>query len=164
MPSSGKTTVAEALSCRLRLPLIAKDDVKESLYDSLGASDVSSSERLGGAAFALIFALARRMLAAGVPVIVEANFFRDQEPDFAALPEHRLLQLHCAAPLDTLLERYARRDRHPGHRDAEKIDQLPARFEAGVHAALRLPGDLIELDTTKPVDLDALADRIRARL
>ena len=27
MPSSGKTTVAEALSRRLRLPLIAKDEI-----------------------------------------------------------------------------------------------------------------------------------------
>jgi predicted kinase len=164
MPSSGKTTVAEGLARRLRLPLIAKDDIKESLYDSLGADDVASSERLGRAAFALIFSFARTMLGAGVSVIVEANFFRDQEPAFASLPEHRLVQLHCAAPLDTLLDRYARRERHPGHHDAEKIEELPARFESGAHAPLRLPGDLIELDTTEPVSLDALGERIRAIL
>jgi len=35
MPSSGKTTVAEDLSRRLQLPLIAKDTIKESLYDTL---------------------------------------------------------------------------------------------------------------------------------
>jgi predicted kinase len=161
MPSSGKTTVAEGLARRLRLPLIAKDEIKESLYDSLGAEDVSSSAVLGGAAYALIFALARTMLDSGVSVIVEANFFRDQELAFAALPEHRLVQVHCEAPLATLLERYASRSRHVGHQDVEKIKELPARFESGAHDALRLPGDLIELDTTQPVDMGVLSDRIR---
>jgi predicted kinase len=162
MPSSGKTTVAEGLARRLRLPLIAKDEIKEALYDSLGAGDASSSAVLGGAAYALIFVLAQKMLGSGVSVIVEANFFRDQEPHFAALPEHRLVQLHCEAPLEILLERYAARSRHVGHHDAEKVKELPRRFESGAHDALKVPGDLIELDTNQPLDLDALADRIRA--
>ena len=161
MPSSGKTTVAESLARRLSLPLIAKDAIKESLYDSLGADDVSSSAVLGRAAYALIFALARTTLASGVSLIVEANFFRDQEPEFASLPEHRLVQVHCEAPLAILLERYPGRSRHRGHHDAEKIQELPGRFESGAHAALRLRGDLVELDTTRPVDIDALAEQIR---
>ncbi len=161
MPSSGKTTVAEGLARRLRLPLIAKDEIKESLYESLGAGSVSSSAVLGDAAYALIFALARTMLSSGVSAIIEANFFRDQESEFAALPEHQLVQVHCKAPLSVLLDRYANRSRHAGHHDAQKIKELPARYESGAHDALRLRGDLIELDTTQPVDLDALADRVR---
>ena len=160
MPSSGKTTVAEGLARRLQLPLIAKDEIKESLYDSLGAGDVNSSVALGGAAYALIFALARTTLDSGASLIVEANFFRDQAAEFAALPEHRLVQFHCEAPLDILLERYASRSRHAGHHDAEKIKELPARFQSGAHDALNLRGEVIGLDTTQPVDLDALADRI----
>lgn len=160
MPSSGKTTVAEGLARELRLPLIAKDDIKESLYDSLGADDVAASDRLGAAAYALIFALARAMLSAGVSVIVEANFFRDHEREFVALPEHRLVQILCAAPLEVLVDRYASRSRHPGHHDAEKIKELPARFESGAHSALRLAGELIELDTTQPIELATLAARI----
>lgn len=162
MPSSGKTTVAEGLARRLQLPLIAKDEIKESLYESIGADDVDASGRIGRAAFALIFDLARAALGAGASVIVEANFFRDQEAEFASFPEHQLVQLHCHAPLDTLVERYASRSRHAGHHDAAKIKELPARFESGVHDALRLAGNLVELDTTEPVDLDSLADRIRA--
>jgi predicted kinase len=160
MPSSGKTTVAEGLARRLRLPLIAKDEIKESLYDSLGAEDASSSAVLGGAAYRLIFALAGSMLASGVSVIAEANFFRGQEAEFMALPAHRLVQLHCEAPLGILCERYANRSRHPGHHDAEKLKELPARFESGAHSALSLPGDVIELNTTQSVDLSALAARI----
>ena len=164
MPSSGKTTVAEALAVQLRLPLIAKDEIKECLYERLGADDVSWSGRIGAAAFALIFSLARRMLSSGASIIVEANFFRDQEPEFASLPEHRLLQLHCEAPLAVLLERYASRSRHAGHHDEEKIKELPDRFESGVHSPLRLPGELIQLDTARPVELDAVAERIRTLL
>jgi predicted kinase len=160
MPASGKTTVAEGLARRLRLPLIAKDEIKESLYESLGADGVDSSGRLGAAAYELIFALARTMVASGVSVIVEANFFRDQENEFAALPPHRLMQIHCEAPLPILLERYAKRSRPPGHHDAEKIKELPARFESGVHSPLRLDGELIQLDTTHPVDVATLAARI----
>jgi hypothetical protein len=42
------------------------------------------------------------MLASSVSVVVEANFFRDQEADFTALPAHRLMQLHWEAPLPIL--------------------------------------------------------------
>ena len=157
MPSSGKTTVAEGLAHRLRLPLVAKDEIKESLYDSLGSEDAAASARLGAAAYALIVALARAALAAGASLIVEANFFTDQAAELAALPEHRTVQIHCHAPLPTLLERYAGRSRHAGHRDAEKIKELPARFASGAHDPLALDGDLIRLDTTEPLDLDALA-------
>lgn len=160
MPSSGKTTVAEGIACRLRLPLIAKDEIKESLYESLGAADVAASADLGRAAYALIFALARACLGSSASVVVEANFFRDQVAEFNALPAHRVVQLHCQAPLAILVERYANRSRHAGHHDAEKIRELPARFESGVHDALELPGHLIELDTTEPVDLDALANKL----
>jgi len=157
MPSSGKTTIAEGLASRLHLPLVAKDEIKESLYENLGAEET----RLGAAAYALIFALARTVLASGASLIVEANFFRDQASDFASLPQHRTVQLHCHAPLATILDRYGNRSRHPVHHDAEKIKELPARFESGVHSALALEGELIGLDTTEPVDLDALAERIR---
>jgi len=164
MPSSGKTTVAESLATELHLPLVAKDDLKERLYDVLGSGDVAWSGRLGSAAYELIFGLARTMLSSHVSLIVEANFFRGHAERFASLPAHRLVQIHCSAPLPVLLERYAARSRHPGHHDAEKIDELPARNESGDHAALELRGELIELDTTQPVDLTALASRLRALL
>jgi hypothetical protein len=90
------------------------------------------------------------------------NFFRDQGAEFAALPPHRSIQLHCEAPLPILLERYAKRSRHAGHHDAEKIKELPLRFESRVHSPLRLEGELIQLDTTRPLDLAVLAQRTRA--
>jgi predicted kinase len=164
MPSSGKTTIAQSLAERLRLPLIAKDDLKESLFETLGPGDVAWSGQVGDAAYDLIFGLARKLLSCRVSLIVEANFFRSQSPRFRSLPEHVLVQIHCDAPLEVLLERYAARDRHPGHHDAEKIKELPERHKSRAHEPLEVPGDVIRLDTAEPVDLAAVADRLRPLL
>jgi hypothetical protein len=104
------------------------------------------------------------MLATRVPLIVEANFFTGQAQRFATLPDHRLVQVHCSAPLAVLLERYAARDRHPGHRDAEKITELPARYASGAHDALDLAGEVVRVDTFTPVDVAAITERVRALL
>ncbi len=68
--------------------------------------------------------------------------------------------MHCSAPLDVLHERYDRREGHPGHVDAERIDALREAVEAGRHDPLDLPGETIRLDTSGPVDLAALAERV----
>jgi hypothetical protein len=50
LPASGKSTLAKAPAAELRLPLLGKDPVKETLADVLGAggpSDVEWSSRLG---------------------------------------------------------------------------------------------------------------------
>jgi predicted kinase len=165
MPAAGKTTIARALATELKLPLVTKDDVKESLFDVLGTGDSDWSRRLGRATYEVMFVFCREVLAAGLPVVAEANFFAgSQEEQFRALPPHRLVQIHCSAPLELLVERYAdRRDRHPGHLDRVRVTELRERFASGAHAPLRLDGGLIEVDTSSSVDVAQLADDIRAR-
>ena len=161
-PAAGKTTVACAIASRLRLALIAKDTIKEALFDGLGTGDLAWSQRVGVGTYLAMVALLKDSVAAGASVVVEANFVRGSEIEarLAALPA-RFVQVHCSAPLDVLLERYGKRERHPGHVDSERIDALQEAVEAGRHDPLDLPGETIRLDTSKPVAIGELLLHIR---
>jgi predicted kinase len=98
-PGGGKTALAAPLARGLGLPLLSKDELKESLFDSLGTGDPEWSRRLGRAAVALLFVVAARELEAGRSLVLEANLVAGEaEEDVAALPPHRAVQVHCTAP------------------------------------------------------------------
>ncbi|HLY86011.1 MAG TPA: ATP-binding protein [Gaiellaceae bacterium] len=162
-PAAGKTTVARELAGRLCVPLIAKDTIKEALFDALGTGDLAWSARLGAATFHVLGALAEESVGAGASLVLEGNFVRggELEARLAALPA-RFVQVHCNAPLEVLLERYERRDRHPGHIDAERLEALRDSVETSRHEPLDLPGERIRIETTQPVDYEALVAAVGA--
>jgi predicted kinase len=170
-PGSGKSTIAVPLAERLRVPLIAKDELKEALWEQLGPGDRDRFLAYGRATYPLMLLVARLILRSGGSAMLEANF----RPDFAAadleaLREEtpfRFVQILCRADPDTCLARYRERAetdaRHPMHRVGG------AESEAGVERQLRegvwerpipLDGDLFTLDTNEAVDLDRLADEV----
>jgi predicted kinase len=71
-PGAGKSKLATTLSRETRLPVIAKDVIKEALMDHFGGD-----EPVGIAAFAVQFTIARVILEAGSGLILEGAFFRD---------------------------------------------------------------------------------------
>jgi predicted kinase len=161
-PAAGKTTLARALARELGLPLIAKDDIKETLFDSLGTGDREWSRRLGAATFDVQFVVLRCLLEAGCSVVAEGNF-NGAEP-FGRLPSVRIAQIVCSAPPDVLLARFRDRpDRHAGHLDAVTITELEPRLLAGEWEPLPIEGEVIHVDTTEPSNfrVDELAARLR---
>jgi hypothetical protein len=93
------------------------------------------------------------------PRKIESNFA--EASPLHALPPARVVQIFCVAPTEVILQRYARRARHPGHLDGEIIEELRARLEIEEWKPLTLDGELIELDTRERVDIASLANRMR---
>jgi len=165
-PASGKSTIALPLAAALGFALLAKDDIKESLYASMGGvpGDVAFSRRLSDAAMHLLWDLAPRCSR----VVLEANFRtrsageRERLASLVALRGTRLVEVFCRIPLDEAALRFAARalqGRHPAHALAKmSVGQLSEYAEP---FAL---GPVIEVDTGRLVDVSALVEHVRAEL
>jgi hypothetical protein len=132
------------------VPLLAKDTVKEALFDALGTGDRAWSQRLGGASMKVLFALA-----ADAPRAVLESFWRRP---FAV--DRPLLEVHCACPPELSQARFCDRVRHPGHGGVGEDEVAGWAAEAG---PLALGGPLLEVDTTTAVDVHGVAAWVRAR-
>jgi predicted kinase len=171
-PASGKSTLGPPLARSLDLPYLSKDLFKESLFETLGVSDRAWSQRLGAASMELLFKSAAAVLEAGQSLAVESNFHPHlSASEFRALAERyhcRFIQILCTASGKTLVERFERRvlagHRHPGHADADTLDEWRARLLERPWQAMDLPGSVISVNTDGNVDLDLLITRIRAAL
>jgi len=163
-PGSGKSAVAAGLSERLGLPLLAHDDIKETLADSLGLGDDEWSFALGRAAVDVLFDVAGRVDGA-----VLEGWWRDDRRDRLLALGGPFVEVFCRCDPDVILERARRRvaagERHPIHRDAinpDVLDEMAA--VARSVEPLELGGPLFQVDTTTRVNTEPLADDIRRAL
>jgi predicted kinase len=168
-PGTGKSYLAEMLSTALRIPLFAKDALKETLGAILGAEDRSASQRLGTAAIALMYEGAATVLRAGFPAILESPLVpqlaaRDIEA-VQARTECRVVQLFLRAEPAIMLERFRVRTRDGVHFHAESLVELEAAAGEELEP-VPIRGETLMIDTTnfETVDYGAIADYVRARL
>lgn len=159
-PASGKSSVVEPLAQALPyFALLQKDPLKEALYDAMLQSDPQTPP-----ASRLLSDVALRMLWALAPdcprVILEANF-RTRDPGerarFQSLHASKL-EVHCVCPFDVALQRFAARagKRHPAHTVHTLTPEIFAESEPPFALS-----PVIEVDTTKPIDLPRILDQIR---
>ncbi len=163
MSASGKTSIARALARRLDIPILSLDVVKEQFFDALGnaGGDREFGRILARASINSIWALLVDFPPDAL-VVVEAWF---RLPPHTAVVEglhragiERTVEVWCHAPASVLAQRYADRERHPGHPPAaDYVNELVEL--AGVARPMAI-GPHIEVDTCDfdAVDIAGVAD------
>lgn len=165
LPGSGKTSIGGALARTLNLPLIDKDTILDELFEQRGVGDAAWRRALSREADRLFQAQA---FASSGAVLV--SFWRvDGMPEDSGTPMEwirdlpaRVVHVRCDCPPRLAAERFAERRRHGGHLDATRtFDDVLASIEAQSRLGpLRLEPS-VDVDTTTPVDVAALAKAIR---
>ncbi len=162
LPASGKTTLARYLATTLDLPLISRDDIKEGLFDTMGIGDREWSRKIGAASYLMMYTVLRELMRSGAIAIVESNFKPEiDSPKVGQIIEDsrcRAIQVVCTASAGVLRSRFASRatsgDRHKGHRDELNMQEISKLFSNKELQSLAINGDVIEVNTGIPADID----------
>lgn len=164
MAGSGKTTIARQLATHLRLPLLDKDVILESLFDSLGVGDELWRARLSRASDEVLFRLAD----ASQGAVLDNWWHHHTAPARIRQLGGRTVEVFCDCDPDTAARRFAARVRHPGHLDAavsaEELVRRAGQLRRHYRGPLRLGGALLRVDTNGPVDGSALLSQVTALL
>lgn len=157
-PASGKSTLAPALARELRLPLVAKDTIKDALMSVLPVPDVAASQQVGRVAVSAMLAVAAQ---SPVGAVIESNFYRSvAAADVERLPGD-IVEVFCRCDRAVAAARYRARagSRHAGHFDHVRTDEELWNEEVTEPVAAGWP--VLEVDTNRPVDLAAVVASIR---
>jgi predicted kinase len=157
-PGSGKSVVAGAIAQALGIVILAKDDLKEILFDTLGWDDREWSKKLGIASYELTRHTLELLLGSGASVVLDSNLHPQTWNMIRGLlarhPCH-VIELVCFADPSVVMERFERRadsgERHPGHVDASNVAEFAARvacepsgptIDGSRHAVIDTSGDI----------------------
>ncbi|MBK5222342.1 MAG: AAA family ATPase [Acidimicrobiia bacterium] len=161
-PGSGKTALARPLAAALRVPLLSKDVVKETLFDELGVGDRLWSRRMGRASMAVLYRIADTCPSA----VIEAVFHRAVSVDDLHALGKPLIELHCMCEPELAIARFRQRaevERHPGHLDSRQPSNKLEELVLDGCKPLHLGGPLLEVDTTGEIDVEAVAAWVRSQ-
>lgn len=122
IPAAGKSTMAEALSERLKLPVVSKDTIKELLFDNVGFQSRAEKVKLGIASMEIMYYVAGQLMKTGQPFILENNFEYSSENGMKSLLEkyqYSALTIILTGDYKVIYQRFLEResspDRHRGH-------------------------------------------------
>ncbi|MCY4653166.1 MAG: AAA family ATPase [Dehalococcoidia bacterium] len=164
-PCTGKSHLASMLSMKLRIPLFAKDSIKEKLGAILGAEDRTASGRLGVASIALMYQQAEIVLTAGFPAMIESPLLprlaADEIEAIRSRAGCRLFQIFLRAEPDVILERFRSRARGGVHFHDEALGELEAVVPTELDP-VPISGQTLIVDTTdfRTVNYTEIIERV----
>ena len=189
IPAAGKSTMAEAVSDRLKLPVISKDSIKELLFDNVGFQSRAEKVNLGIAGMEIMYYVAGQLMKAKQPFILENNFEYSSEHGIKTLLtkyQYPALTITLTGDYEVIYQRFLEResspDRHRGHvvndcypekKDNNQKEQKKKTisYENFVHGieqrgfdAFWVDGRQIKVDTTdfSKIDMEQLFSQIAA--
>jgi cytidylate kinase len=162
LPCTGKTTLSRKIAQHFSIPLISKDEIKESLFDSLGWQDRSWSKKLGIASYNLLDRFVESQVIFGRSLIVESNFMPQfSTKKFLYLKQKydlKILQIYCQSDFRILLQRFKQRvesgERHPGHQDHFNYREFENNLKSNEYGSMNLGDRIIKIDTNDWTKLD----------
>ena len=184
MPASGKSTLAAAVSKQLGLPVVAKDTLKEQLFDVLGFENYQQKRNLDHAANAVLISVAESMIKSGTPVILDNNFDTISAKAFNDLCDNydcKCVTVMLGGETEAFYRRYVERDRlhlrHLGHilqehyppHPGDSLDhemtreEFDEKFIKRGMTEFKCRGERIDIDATHPekIDVAAVIEQIR---
>ena len=189
IPAAGKSTMAEVVSEKLKLPVISKDTIKELLFDNVGFQSRAEKVKLGVASMEIMYYAAGQLMKAGQPFILENNFEYSSEQGIQTLLEkyrYSALTITLTGDYKVIYQRFLKResspDRHRGHvvndcyperkeKDPETSRSKTISYESFVRGieqrgfdAFCADGRLIKVDTTdfSKINMEELFSQIAA--
>ncbi len=189
IPAAGKSTMAENISERLKLPAISKDTIKELMFDHVGFGSREEKVNLGIASMEIMYYVAGQLMKAGLPFILENNFEYSSESGIKALLEryrYPVLTITLTGDYKVIYRRFLEReispDRHRGHvvndcypekernsKKGQKVTSISYEdYVQGIERrgfeAFSVGGSRIKVDTTdfSKIDMEELLSQIAA--
>ncbi len=189
IPAAGKSTMAQSLSERMKLPVISKDTIKELLFDNAGFQSRAEKVNLGIASMEIMYYVAGQLMKAGQPFILENNFEYLSEHGIKNLLEkyqYSALTITLTGDYKVIYQRFLERenspDRHRGHvvndcypekkeNNLKTLKANPVSYEnyvCGIEKrgfdAFCVDGRQIKIDTTdySKINMEELFSQIRA--
>lgn len=163
-PGAGKTTIGKLLAEKLMLPFFYKDEIKETLFDTLGWSDAEWSKKLGFASMEILYHILETELQSKNSFILEANFKPDPDSlrmqQLASNYTANFIEIFCHANSAILAARFNARvehkERHPGHHaipvGTEGLEVYMKQYTP-LHIGNLILLDTSDFSTVKQVDI-----------
>ena len=189
IPAAGKSTMAEVMSKKLKLPVLSKDAIKELLFDHVGFQSRAEKVKLGIASMEIMYYAAGQLMKTGQPFILENNIEYSSEQGMRNLLQtyqYPALTITLTGDYKVIYQRFLERenssDRHRGHvvndcypekkeKSPETIKSKTISYENFVRGieqrgfdAFCADGRQIKVDTTdfSKMDMEALFSQIAA--